>query len=101
MSEVVTAADVTPLDSIDEKCTFAQTPLKKIFAAAVKHEASDLIARSGLVPRLRIRGDLKPLSMEAPTQEDFEHWIEKGLSKRQWQHYATHGSVDLAMVDMN
>ena len=97
MSEVVAADEVTPLDPIDEESTLADTPLKKIFAAAVKHEASDLIARSGLVPRLRIRGELKALSMEAPSHEDFEHWIEQGLSKRQWSHYATHGSIDLAM----
>jgi twitching motility protein PilT len=83
-------------DHIDERRSLADTPLKRFFKAAVQFEASDIIMRGGEVPKLRLRGKLKNLDVPRVDEADFEHWIEAGLSPRQWEIYARTGSMDLA-----
>lgn len=97
MSEPQVDDAPTLIEPVDERRSLADTPMKKFFAAAVKYNASDLIMRGGISPRLRIGGTLKSLDIEPPSVEGFEHWIENGLSQRHWNYYRTHGSVDLAV----
>lgn len=86
-----------PTDHVDKRKTLADTPLKKYFEAAVRFEASDLIMRGGQVPKLRLRGELKGLETPALDEVEFEKWIESSLSEMRWQHYAEHGSLDIAL----
>ena len=91
------ADDTAPVDRITERRTMANTPLAKYFQAAVKFEASDLIMKAGVAPRLRLRGELKALDAEPLPIEEFEKYVEASLSESQWRYYAEHGSIDLGI----
>ena len=88
-------SDVVPLDHVADRRSFGLTPLRKFFEAAIKYEASDLLLRGGQVPMLRFRGKLRPLDVPPLEAEEFEKWVEQSVSVAQWEHYATHGSLDL------
>ncbi len=75
----------------------ADTPLAKFFEAAVKYESSDLLLRGGQVPKLRLRGALQALKVDALDEEDFEKWVEQSMSEAQWQFYGEHGSLDVGI----
>jgi twitching motility protein PilT len=70
--------------------------LRKYWEAAVRMEASDLLIRPGLLPRLRIGGSLKNVEDEPFTTEQLENDIKKLLSVEQWDIYHRQGSVDFA-----
>ena len=70
--------------------------LRKFFETCIKHEASDLILRSGAKIRLRLRGDLRPLDADPFTVEELEEDIEFMLTEDQLKHFTKHGSVDIA-----
>jgi len=72
----------------------AKTGLRKIFEAAVTHEASDLIIRGGAVPKVRLRGTLKPLAMAPLDPELFEQWVDQSFTAAQLKTYAQTGSLD-------
>lgn len=72
----------------------AKTGLRKIFEAAVAHEASDLILRGGAVPKVRLRGTLKPLAMAPLDPDQFEQWVDQSFSAAQLKTYAQTGSLD-------
>lgn len=86
-----------PVDHLEERRSLGDTPLKKFFKSAVQFESSDLIMRGGQVPKLRLRGKLKNLDIPAIDEDDFEKWVEQGLSEHQWQHYTQTGSLDIAV----
>ncbi len=100
MKETTVADAPTPIDHVDERKSFADTPLKKYFEAAIRFESSDLLLRGGQVPKLRIRGGLKSLDTPAVDAVDFEKWVELSLSEAQWQYYNEHGSIDMGF-DLN
>lgn len=85
------------VDHVDDRRSLADTPMKEYFAAAVKHQASDLLLRGGQKPKLRLRGTLKNLDTEPIVMADFEHWVEQGLSDAQWKNYCQFGSLDLGV----
>jgi twitching motility protein PilT len=89
--------DLTDEDIPGHHKTLADTPLGKYFRAAVKHESSDLLVRGGHTPMLRLRGSLKKLDVEPPTEEQFEAWIMEGITDKQRKHYALHGSLDIGV----
>lgn len=93
----VMADDTAPVDHIAERKTMADTPLAKYFQAAVKFEASDLIMKAGMQPKLRLRGELKSLDVTPLPIEEFERHIEASLSEAQWRYYGEHGSIDLGI----
>lgn len=97
MSEISLHDTTTPIDHIEEQRSITQTPLRKYFEAAVRFEASDLIMRGGLVPKLRLRGKLKNLDTPVIDEIEFEKWIEQGISEAQWQHYGQFGSLDIGV----
>lgn len=81
--------------------TIAETGLRKYFEAAVRYKASDLILRAGQVPRLRLKGGLKALDTSPLNAEDFEKWLEEGMSNEHWDRYEHTGSADLGFdLDM-
>ena len=84
-------------DHLDDRKSLADTPMKRYFEAAVKFQASDLLLRGGQKPKLRLRGSLKNLDVDAIVLEDFERWVEAGLSDAQWQKYCQLGSLDLGV----
>jgi len=86
-----------PIDHIDQRKSIGDTPLAKFFRAAVQLKSSDLIMRAGQVPKLRLSGSLKNLDVPPIPEEDFERWIEEGLSPSHWQHYAEFGSLDIGL----
>ena len=85
----------TFLDHVGDRRSFNNTPLRKYFETAVRYESSDLHLRGGQAPKLRLRGALKNLDTPSIDSEDFEAWVEKGLSKSQWSTYSHTGSVDI------
>ena len=84
----------------DGRRSLSKTPLRRFFEAAVRFEASDLLLRGGQVPKLRLRGSLKPLDTPPLDEGLFEQWIEAGLSAGQWENYLQQGSIDLG-VDLD
>lgn len=84
------------IDHLDQRRSLGDTPLKKFFKAAVQFESSDLIMRGGQIPKLRLRGGLKNLDVPPVAEEDFEKWVEAGISEQQWAQYTKTGSLDIA-----
>jgi len=84
-----------PIDKAVDRERFLRTGLKKYFEAALRYEASDLHLRGGLVPLLRIRGDLKHLDSAPLDSKEFDGWIKETISEGQWARYLEVGSLDL------
>ena len=95
-ANAATPVEEIPVEHVTERRSLGDTPLRKFFKAAIQFASSDLIMRGGEVPKLRLRGKLKNIDVPAIPEEDFETWIEQGLSKHQWEQYAKNGSMDLA-----
>jgi twitching motility protein PilT len=68
----------------------------KFLQAAIKLNASDLIMKSDQVPKLRLRGALKPLDCEAVTTEEFWQIAQAILTDEQVEDLHKFGSVDFA-----
>lgn len=80
--------------------TIADTGLRKYFEAAVRYKASDMILRSGQVPRLRLKGGLKALDTSPLKAEDFEKWLQEGMTEEHWERFEHYGSADIGF-DLN
>jgi twitching motility protein PilT len=68
----------------------------KFLAAAIKMNTSDLIMKSDQVPKLRLRGNLKPLDCEPVSTEEFWSIAEAILDQEQIEDLHKFGSVDFA-----
>ncbi len=68
----------------------------KFLQAAIKLEVSDLILKSDQVPKVRMRGSLKPLETAAVSEEEFWQIADAILSPEQMQDLGKFGSVDFA-----
>jgi len=68
----------------------------KFLLAAIKLNSSDLIMKSDQVPKLRLRGALKPLDCEAVSTEEFWQIAQAILSEEQVADLHKFGSVDFA-----
>ena len=68
----------------------------KFLQAAIKLNASDLIMKSDQVPKLRLRGQLKPLDTDAVTTDEFWQIAQAILSEEQFADLYKLGSVDFA-----
>lgn len=68
----------------------------KFLQAAIKLEVSDLILKSDQVPKVRMRGSLKPLETAAVSEEEFWQIADAILSKEQMDDLGKYGSVDFA-----
>ena len=95
MAELTTNS--VSIQRVRDRRSLSNTPLRRLFETAVKYEASDLLIRGGQVPKLRLRGDLKSLDVEALDDDEFEAWIEEGISDAQWDMYARLGALDVGV----
>ena len=64
--------------------------------ATIKLESSDLIMKSGSVPKLRIKGQLKPLDTQPVSTEEFWQIAKAILTPEQFEDLHKFGSVDFA-----
>ncbi|MEM9083420.1 MAG: PilT/PilU family type 4a pilus ATPase [Planctomycetota bacterium] len=72
------------------------TRFGKFLQACIKFGASDLIMKTGTVPKIRLRGALKPLDTSAVELEEFVSIADHILSKEQQEDLHKFGSVDFA-----
>ncbi len=72
------------------------TRMGKFMQACIKFGASDLIVKTGTVPKVRLRGALKPLDTEPVTHEEFMSIAKAILTKDQLDDLKKFGSVDFA-----
>ncbi|MCH8343197.1 MAG: PilT/PilU family type 4a pilus ATPase [Planctomycetes bacterium] len=70
--------------------------LMKYLAAAVRYEASDLIVKVDLPPRIRLRGALKNLQTEECSEQLMFQIAKDVLDEKQYAYFHHHGSVDFA-----
>jgi twitching motility protein PilT len=64
--------------------------------ASIKFQASDLIMKTGQKPKIRLRGDLKPLDTTPVTAEEFLEIAKHILTEEQFKDLHHYGSVDFA-----
>jgi len=69
---------------------------KSFLSACVKHEASDLIVKVDLPPRVRIRGSLKSLQTEICSDQLMFQIAKDVLDEKQYKHFHHHGQIDFA-----
>jgi twitching motility protein PilT len=70
--------------------------LMKYLEAAVRFQASDLIVKVDLPPRVRLRGSLKSLQTDVCTPDLMFQVAKDVLDERQYAHFHRHGSIDFA-----
>ena len=70
--------------------------LMKYLQAAVRYEASDLIVKVDLPPRIRLRGALKNLQTEECSEQLMFQIAKDVLDEKQYAYFHHHGSVDFA-----
>lgn len=75
----------------------ADTPLRGLFVAAVKHGASDLLLRGGFKPRLRVGGVLRQVDTSPVNSEELTRWVDTCLSDRQRRALTDEGSLDIGV----
>ncbi|MBL8887470.1 MAG: PilT/PilU family type 4a pilus ATPase [Phycisphaerales bacterium] len=80
----------------DQKHDPHATRFGKFLQAAIKLEASDLIMKSDQIPKLRLRGALKPLDCEPVSREEFHNIAKHILDDEQMADLHKFGSVDFA-----
>ena len=69
---------------------------RKYLKACITYGASDLHIKADGPPRVRLRGELKPLDTD-PVTHDESHQIAKDiLDEYQYQIFASHGQMDIA-----
>jgi twitching motility protein PilT len=68
----------------------------KYLDACIRYEASDLILKPDLPPRIRVRGALKSLQTEACSPQLMFQIAKDVLDERQYKHFQHHGSMDFA-----
>lgn len=65
-------------------------------SSTIKHEASDLIVKVDLPPRVRIRGALKSLQTEECSTDMMFQIAKDVLDESQYRHFHQHGQIDFA-----
>ncbi len=69
---------------------------RKYLEATIRHEASDLIVKANLPPRIRVRGSLKSLQTDTCTPDLMFQIAKDVLDERQYEHFRKHGQFDFA-----
>jgi len=70
--------------------------LTKYLQATIRYEASDLIVKVDLPPRIRLRGALKSLQTERCSEQLMFQIAKDVLDDKQYAYFHHHGSVDFA-----
>ncbi len=71
--------------------------LMKYLEATIRYEASDLIIKVDLPPRIRLRGALKNLDTDRCPEPVMFQIAKDILDENQYAHFQKHGSVDFAL----
>ena len=69
----------------------------KYLEATIRYEASDLIVKVDLPPRIRLRGALKNLDTDRCPEQVMFQIAKDILDEKQYAHFQHHGSVDFAL----
>lgn len=69
---------------------------RKYLEATIRHEASDLIVKVDLPPRIRVRGSLKSLQADICTPDGMFQIARDVLDDRQYDIFRKHGQFDFA-----
>lgn len=80
----------------DRKHDPHETRFGEFLKAAIKFQASDLIMKTAQSPKLRLRGQLKPLDTPPITFEEFVAITKHVLTEEQMKDLHHYGSVDFA-----
>ena len=80
----------------DKKHDPHETRFGSFLKASIKLQASDVIMKAGQPPKLRVRGQLKPLDTEAVSAEEFMSIAKHILNEEQWADLHKFGSADFA-----
>lgn len=80
----------------DKKHDPHATRFGKFLQACIKFEGSDLIVKTGTIPKIRLRGSLKSLDTEMVEHEEFVAIARHILTEAQWADLYKYGSVDFA-----
>ncbi len=80
----------------DRKHDPHETRFGSFLKASIKLQASDVIMKAGQPPKLRVRGQLKPLDTEAVSTEEFMSIAKHILNEEQWADLHKFGSADFA-----
>ncbi len=86
---------VAPL-AIEQRKDPHATRWGKFLQATIKFKASDLLIKSGQVPKIRLRGALKPLDTEVVDANEFMSIAKAILTEEQFKDLHHFGSVDFA-----
>ena len=70
--------------------------LMKFLDAAVRFEASDLIVKVDLPPRIRLRGSLKSLQTDECSEQLMFQIAKDVLDEKQYAYFHHHGAIDFA-----
>ena len=70
--------------------------LRELLLAALRHSASDLHLSAGLPPRIRVDGELQPLSVSALQQDDIQEMLWEIMSDRHRHDFKTRGDTDFS-----
>jgi len=70
--------------------------LRKYLDACIRHEASDLIIKVNLPPRIRVRNVLRDLQTDICSEDLMFQVAKDVLDTRQYEHFHRHGSMDFA-----
>lgn len=73
-----------------------EATLKKYLDACIRYEASDLIVKVDLPPRIRVRGSLKSLQTDICTPPLMFQVAKDVLDESQYKHFHHHGQIDFA-----
>jgi len=74
----------------------AKNRMLTLFRAIIKHEGSDLHLKANSRARIRIAGDIRPLTKDELSNADIEEMVNAIMSPIQKEHYRTEGAVDFA-----
>ena len=98
-----TTARVIPDESIDPvhhdkgtKSGEGRRMLMKYLQATIRYQASDLIVKVDLPPRIRLRGALKSLDTDRCSEQLMFQVAKDVLDDKQYAYFHHHGSVDFA-----
>lgn len=80
----------------DAKVHLRSPRLAKLFDAARKYEASDLIIKANTHMKLRVRGKLKSVDIDPFDHHEMEDAVSEFLTPAQNEFYRSHGAIDIA-----
>ena len=70
--------------------------IDKYLEAVMKNEGSDLHIQAGIVPKIRIHGQLESIKRDPPSPKETEDLLFEVLTERQKNRFLTTGDIDFA-----